>query len=124
LSQTMDATPDSLQLGISAYNNEDYARALQFFQAVLDKQPENSEAIKNIGLVHLVYGDFEEAIQHFDRLAAVENLYSNPGNFLKAVTLMRRNESGDKQEAKQLLEQVVRENAAGSEQAKEWLRKW
>lgn len=124
LSQTMDATPDSLQLGISAFNNREYAEALQFFQGVYAKQPENSEAIKNIGLVYLRTGDFEKALLQFEKLAAMENLYSNPGKFLKAITLMQRNEAGDKQEAKHLLEQVVLEDATGREQAEAWLKKF
>lgn len=124
LSQTMDPTPDSLQLGIVAYNQGDYARALQLFQEVQARQPENAEIIQNIGLVYLRTGDFEEAVSQFEQLAAMENLYSNSGKFLKAVTLMQRNELGDKQEAKSLLEQVVREDETGREQAEEWLKQF
>lgn len=67
-------------------------------------------------------GQYEMALQQFDELGEMENLYSNPGKFLKAVTLMRRNEGADKQEAKNLLEQVVREDASGRDQAEEWLK--
>jgi hypothetical protein len=44
--------------------------------------------------------------------------------FLKAVTLMQRNKQGDKEKAKQLLEQVKDQNLEGSKEAEEWLRKW
>ena len=122
LSQTMDASQDHLQLGISAYNEGDFDRALEHFQQVLKNAPDNYEAFKNIGLVYLMTGQYEMALQQFDELAEMENLYSNPGKFLKAVTLMRRNEATDKQEAKNLLEQVVREDASGRDQAEEWLK--
>lgn len=124
LSQTMDSTPDSLQLGISAYNNQEYSKALQFFQGVQEMQPGNVEAIKNMGLSYLMNKEYELALQKFDELAAIKNLYSNEGLFLKAITLMQRNEKGDKEEAKSLLEQVVEDDEAGSEQAKEWLKKF
>jgi tetratricopeptide (TPR) repeat protein len=124
LGQTMGATPDSLELGISAYNNREYKQAIIFFQGVQEKQPENVEATKNLGLAFLMIRDFGNALQQFDELAAMKNLYSNEGLFLKAVTLMQRNQPGDKEEAKSLLEQVVKEEEAGSEQAKEWLKKF
>ena len=39
LSQTMDASHDSLQLGIAAYNNKDYNKALQLFTGVEQNDP-------------------------------------------------------------------------------------
>ncbi len=124
LGQTMDSTPDSLQLGIAAYNNQEYNNAIQLFQGVQENQPGNAEAIKNIGLSYIMKNDFDLALQKFDELIAIENLYSNEGLFLKALTLMQRDEKGDKEEAKILLEQVVKVEEAGSEQAKEWLKKF
>ncbi|MFD3000335.1 tol-pal system YbgF family protein [Pontibacter toksunensis] len=123
LSQTMDASTDSLQLGIAAYNNKEYSKALQYFKGVYHNHPENSEAKRNIGLTYLATEEYDKALQHFDELASVDSLYSNPGLFLKAVTLMLRNEEGDKQEAKQLLQQVVKEEAEGSREATKWLER-
>lgn len=124
LSQTMDASPDNLQLGISAYNNQEYSKALEYFQSVQEKQPDNYEAIKNIGMVYLMTEEYVKALQQFEELANRDNLYSNPGMFLQAVTLMQRNQAGDQVKAKQLLEQVVKEEAEGSDLAEEWLGKF
>jgi len=124
LGQTMDSAPDSLQLGIAAYNNMEYNNAIQFFQGVQERQPENAEVIKHIGLSFLMQRDYDQALQKFDELIAIENLYSNEGMFLKALTLMHRDEKGDKEEAKILLERVVQEDEVGSEQASEWLKKF
>lgn len=124
LSQTMDASTDSLQLGIAAYNNKEYVRALAYFQGVYHNYPENSEAKRNIGLTYLATEEYDKALQQFDELASVDSLYSNPGLFFKAVTLMLRNEEGDKQQAKQLLQQVVTEEAEGSREASEWLEEF
>lgn len=123
LNQTMDDhSTDSLQLGIAAYNNKEYRKALQYFQGFYSNHPDNSLAKKNIGLVYLSTEEFDKALREFDELARMKNLYSNPGMFLKAVTLMRRNQEGDQQEARKLLQQVVNEKAEGSQQAEEWLK--
>lgn len=123
LSQTMDASQDSLQLGIAAYNNQEYRKALPYFQAVYTTHPDNSDAKKYMGLVYLVTKDYNQALRQFEELANLKNLYSNPGLFLQAITLMQRNQEGDQQKAKQLLQQVVNEKAAGSREAEEWLPK-
>jgi tetratricopeptide (TPR) repeat protein len=124
LSQTMDGENDPLQAGIAAYNNQDYKQALQYFQAVHRRQPNNPEAQKNIGLVYLATKEYGPALQQFESLAARKDLFSNPGRFLQALTLMQRNGEGDKQQAQVLLQQVVREKAEGSRQAAEWLQKF
>ena len=122
LDQTMDDhSADSLQLGIAAYNNKEYSKALLYFQGFYNNHPNNSQAKKNIGLVYLSTKEFDKAVQEFDELSKMKNLYSNPGKFLKAITLMQRNLKGDGQEAKKLLQQVVNEKAEGSQQAEEWL---
>lgn len=121
--QQLDASQDSLEIGIQAYNNEDYEKALICFQDVYKRNPGITEAKKNIGLVYLATKQYDKAIVEFDQLIAMPELYTNPGRFLKALTLMRRNKKGDKEEARQLLEQVVREKSEGYEEAQEWLKK-
>lgn len=124
LSQTMNASKDSLQQGIAAYNNKDYDKALQLFEKIYQSHPDNSNAKKYSGLVYLVTKDYDKAIQQFDELADKQGLYKNPGLFLKAVTLLQRNKQGDEALAKQLLEQAVNEKAEGSAEAEKWLKKW
>lgn len=122
LSQTMDATRDSLQLGIAAYNDKDFPKALSYFESIYSRQPDNSEALKNAGITYLATGNYDKALMSFEELSAMKNMYANPGNFLKAVTLMLRNGDGDRDKARQLLEQVVKERAEGSREAEEWLK--
>jgi len=122
LSQTMDASHDSLQLGIAAYNDKDYTMALQLFEGVESRDPSNSDAKKYAGLVYLQQQNYDKAIQQFDELANMKGLFSNPGDFMKAVSLLERNNPGDKEQAKKLLQKVVAEKEEGREKAEEWLK--
>jgi tetratricopeptide (TPR) repeat protein len=123
LNQTMDGSQDSLQLGIAAYNSKDYQRALTYFEGVRQGNPASSYAIKYAGLAFLQTNNYDKALQRFKELSANKGLYSNSGDFLQAVTLMKRNDSGDQEQAKQLLQKVEREDQDGSIQSKEWLEK-
>lgn len=124
LSLTMDGVQDSLQLGMAAYNDKDYQKALQIFDGLYKNHPEDSYVLKYRGLAHLLTKNYDKALVSFDELAAKKHLFSNDGLFLKAVTLLQRNATGDKDTAKQLLDQVVNEKAEGSGKAEEWLKKW
>jgi tetratricopeptide (TPR) repeat protein len=124
LSQTMDASHDSLQLGIAAYKNKDYAKALGYFEGVAKQDTANSDAKKYTGLTYIQLNNYDKAIEQFDALANMKGLYYNPGDFLKAVALLKRNKSGDEATAKILLQQVVNENESEKETAEEWLKKF
>ena len=124
LSQTMDASHDSIQLGIAAYNDKDYERALQLFEGVEQRDPSNSDAKKYAGLSYLQKQDYDKALEQFDELANMKGLFSNPGDFLKATTLLVRNKQGDKEEAKALLQKVVNGKEEESQKAEEWLKKF
>src|SRR5690606_4073992 len=92
LSIQMDASEDSLQMGIAAFNQQDYSTAENIFQALTNQNNLAPEAIKNLGILYLVTDEYDKAILEFDALSAYTNLRANPGPFYKAVTLMKRNE--------------------------------
>lgn len=123
LSATMDASHDSLQLGREAYKNKDYAKALQLFEGVQKTDPLNYDAIKYAGLTYLQQKNYNKALEQFDALSKLNTKF-NSGNFLKALTLLERNNRGDKEAAKVLLQKVVNEKEEGSEEAAEWLNKF
>ncbi|MDQ4140212.1 MAG: hypothetical protein M3142_06775 [Bacteroidota bacterium] len=119
-----DTTQDSLQVGITAYNNQEFNTALRYFREISAHYPENKEAKKYTGLVYLNTKSYDKALQEFEELANMKDVSNNPGLFLQAVTLMQRNNRGDKQKAKKLLEQIVEINAEGSIEAAQWLKEF
>lgn len=124
LSQTMDGAKDSLQQGIAAYNKKDFPVALGLFEAVYKAHPDNSDALRYAGTTYLVTKQYNKAIEYFNELAAKKELFSNNGLFLKSVTLLQRNQPGDKEQAKNILQVVVNENAANASLAKQMLDNW
>jgi tetratricopeptide (TPR) repeat protein len=124
LSQTMDGSTDSLQQGITAYNNHQYPQALDLFTGIIRVHPRQSDALLYSGVVYLRLKNYDQALTQFDTLAAIRELYSNPGLFLKAVTLLQRDATGDRVAARELLQEVVRRQLEGSAEAAAWLQKF
>ena len=124
LSQTMSGSSDTLQLGITAYNNGSFPLALERFTAFARTHPGNADALLFTGLVYLRQMNYDKALQQFDTLAGTPALYSNPGPFLKAVTLLQRDKTGDRDTARRLLQEVVTRQLDGSPEAAAWLQKF
>ena len=123
LSQTMGGDADSISLGIEAYNKKDYKTAETIFTSVARSNPANADAKEYAGLVYLASGNYDKAIEYFDALANMKGLYSNPGIFMEAITLIIRDAPGDVKSARILLEKVVREDLEEKQKAQELLPK-
>ncbi|WP_160714885.1 hypothetical protein [Chitinophaga solisilvae] len=122
LSATMDSGQDSLQSGIAAFNRKDYQLAAKIFGTLSTQQQQAPDAIKYLGLVYLNTGAYDQAIVQFDRLIQLP-LYANPGPFYKALALLQRAGPQDRQQARELLEEVRSRQLPGNQQATEWLKK-
>ncbi|MBC3785271.1 hypothetical protein [Spirosoma utsteinense] len=112
---------DSLTQGIGLYNEKKFAEAESVFEAVLVQQPNNDRALKLAGVVALRQKNYDLAIDRFHRLSQRADLYSNPGTFLEAITLLERNRPMDKAAAKKLLEEVISKNLEGKREAQQMI---
>jgi hypothetical protein len=115
---------DSLQVGISLFNSGKLDEASSVFETLENNDTSNSEAIKYAGIVSLRLGNYGKAVKYFSLLEADTALYSNPGKFYKAITLLERNREGDKETAKQLLQEVVDRDLEGKNEAEKWIEKF
>lgn len=120
---SMGGGEDSLQQALRLYNEGSQEQALQTLEILAQKDTTFIDAIKYAGIVSLQTGEYDKAIQYFTSLSKFR-LYTNPGKFYQALTLMKRNRPGDKQQAKLLLDDVVQNNLEGKEMATQWLKKW
>jgi len=120
----MSADLDSLEAGKAFYNQGKYQDALHKFRAVIKNDPQNFEAVEIAGLTALQLKDFNQALAYFSTMEAHQELYVNHGKFYHALTLMKRNVPGDKDQAKKLLEEVRTQQLAGHEEAEVFLKKF
>lgn len=113
---------DSLQSARQYYNEKKFAQSLAVSEALVLAYPQSEDALKNAGLSALQLQQYDKALQYFSRLEQ-QPLRVNPGKFYRALTLMKRNDPGDEDAAKALLQQVVAQNLDGKAQASKWLDK-
>jgi cytochrome c-type biogenesis protein CcmH/NrfG len=115
---------DSMEDGKRFYNEDHLDSALQQFETILQKDTGNYLAKEYAGIVYLRFGNYDKALRYFQQLENYSSLFSNPAIFYQALTLIKRNQPGDKQKAKLLLQQVVDNDLEKKETAKQWLKKW
>jgi tetratricopeptide (TPR) repeat protein len=121
ISSTMDASRDSVQAGITAYNNKNYQQAIRIFRSLYASNPVDQQTLKYLGQAYLQNRNFDEALKSFEALSQ-RRLHSNAGPFLMGVTLMERNKPGDYEQARLLFQKVVDQNMEGKNQAEVWLK--
>jgi tetratricopeptide (TPR) repeat protein len=120
----MGIEEDSIQTGLHLYNEEKYDSALQLFETIIQRDTGNYKAKIYMGIVYLRTGNYDKALAYFRQLENYHSLLSNPAIFYQALTLLKRNQPGDKQKARQFLQQIVNsDNLDGKETAQQWLDK-
>ena len=124
LSVTMDSRENSLQTGLRLYNEAKYADALSQFESIIQSDTLNFTAEEYAGITALQLKQYDKALYWFVQLENRPGLFSNPGKFYHALTLMKRNLPGDKDKSYQLLNEVVTNNLAEKNEAEKWLKKW
>jgi len=116
---------DSIEIGRALFNEGKLDQSLQVFLDIDKRYPDSSDDVKKfIGIVYLRQDQYDKALDYFTQLANMDGLSVNYGPFYKAITLIKRNNPGDSDLAKKLLEQVDDYNLAGSEEARKWLKKF
>jgi len=120
---TMGTNLDSVQQGLKLYNEGQLEASKKMFELTVQNDTSNYSAKKYLGIVYLRLANYDKALLYF-RFLENYSLYSNPAIFYQALTLMKRNQSGDKEKAKQLLQQVVEGNLEGKTVAQRWLKNW
>ena len=122
--QIIMGSADSLQNAIGSYNNGKLDSALLQFESILQRDSSNFSAKTFTGIVYLRMNNYDKALDYFRRLEKDSSYITNPAIFYQAITLMKRNQPGDKLQAQQLLKQVSDHNLEGKETADQWLKNW
>jgi tetratricopeptide (TPR) repeat protein len=113
---------DSMQEGLEQFNAGKLEESLKTFESIYKNDNTKDLAERYAGITALRLQQFDKAISYFENLST-KNLYSNPGKFYLALTLMKRNQAQDKERAHTLLKEVVDQNLEGKDIAEGWLKK-
>lgn len=112
----------SLQGAIQDYNQQKYKESIVSAVTYLVQHPSDADALKVIGLAQLQLQKYDEALPYFQQLAAQTQLYSNPGKYYKAITYLLRDQPGDQEKAKNLLNEIIEKNLEGKQEALKLLK--
>ena len=123
LSVTMGKETD-LQRAADLYNVGKYREALAAFQQLIRQDSSSFQAVQYAGISALRIPDYDKALQYFRQLESFRAQFANPAVLLQAVTLLKRNHEGDKNQAKSLLQRVINENLDGKPTAEKMLSEW
>ncbi|RRB07009.1 tetratricopeptide repeat protein [Larkinella rosea] len=107
---TLDGTSDSLKTACRYYNQGNWQAAEAVFESLLQRHPNQPDALKFGGIVSLQLRKYDQAIHRFHRLGQQTDLYANPGIFLEAIAHLKRGQPMDKNRAKHLLHTVIQGN--------------
>ncbi len=121
---TMASEPDSLEMAKGYYNENRLDEALAVSQDLLKRNPNHAAALEVAGVAARRQQKYDLAIGYFQRLAAIPDLYINPGSFYEATVYLKRGEASDLKKARELLQKVKSDATASQKQkaqAKEWL---
>ena len=117
----MDASTDSLQMGVRLFNEQKLSEAQTVFKNILSRKNNDSEATKYAGITALRLKNYDKALEYFKILASQKGLFANPGKFYQAITLLQKS-SLHKKEAEVLLKEVIDNNLEGKEEALKMLK--
>ena len=123
-SVTMGISENNIQQALQLYNEGQLDTSLKMFESIVQKDSSNFDAKKFAGIVYLRLGDYDKALLYFQQLENY-SLNTNPAALYYALTIMKRNRPGDKEQARKMLQQIDSNDLYGKETAHEWLnKKW
>ena len=112
--ESTSASPsDNLKIARALFDAGDYKIAAKKYSAVLSDQPDNADALYFGGICDYLNGKGRQAEKNFDKLIK-SNQYTDGAKWYKANILL---DKGKKDEAKQLLRDLVNSNSSFKDRA-------
>lgn len=113
-----DSKGDGMDAAMQSFNSRDYKSASKQFNKILDKDPENTDAIYFGAVSEYINGNTNKALKGFQKLLDDSNKHNEGAKFYKSQILLKK---GKKEEAVKLLEEVSKTSGAFKQRAIEKL---
>ena len=97
---------DTFELAKSAYKNKKYDSAHLFCNYILQADSQQDQVLLLNGRTFLAQKQYDSALHYFEKLLDMD-LASNSGPFDAALTLLNRNQKGDREKAQVYLQRIV-----------------
>jgi hypothetical protein len=109
---------DNMDAAMQSFNNHDYKTASKQFGKILDKEPENKDALYFQSVSEYINGNNKGALKGFEKLLDQNTKHIEGSKYYKSQILLKK---GKKDEAQTLLEELSRSNGAFKQRAIEKL---
>jgi tetratricopeptide (TPR) repeat protein len=113
---------DSMQAATDLYNKGKWKEAGIVFERLAAADSSRTTAIKNAGIISLRLKEYDKALNYFGQLENKPGLEFNQGKFYHALVLLERDQAGDRQKARELLQKVSQEDSEEALAAKELMK--
>lgn len=109
---------DNMDAAMQSFNSHDYKSASRQFNKILDREPDNKDALYFQSVSEYINGNSKGALKGFDKLLDQNSKHIEGSKYYKSQILLKK---GKKEEARALLEELSRSNGAFKQRAVEKL---
>ena len=107
-----------MDVAMQSFNSHDYKAASNQFNKILDKEPENKDALYFQSVSEYINGNSKGALKGFEKLLDQNSKHVEGSKYYKSQILLKK---GKKEEARALLEELSRSNGVFKQRAVEKL---
>ncbi len=109
---------DNMDAAMQSFNNHDYKAASKQFGKILNKEPDNKDALYFQSVSEYINGNSKSALKGFEKLLEQNTKHIEGSKYYKSQILLKK---GKKDEARALLEELSRSTGAFKQRAVEKL---
>lgn len=105
--------------GINSYKNKDYKEAIVVLEEVLKFNPDSTDALYYNGLSHFELKNYNKALSNFEKILKGNKYYEDAVQMKAKIYIVK----GEKEKAKQILQQIIDEGGKHKVWAEEEMKK-
>jgi tetratricopeptide (TPR) repeat protein len=112
--ETGKVTVVTMDDAMKSFNSGNYKQASEYFDAILQKQPNNADALYFGAMSEYINGNYKRSEKNFDKLLSDGTKYADGSKWYKANILLQK---GKRDEARKLLDELSQSGGSYKERA-------